>query len=98
MTVEGDSSNVRLFTISNPYTSSKAPALVIKWCGKNYSQEKCQTLKGCLGSLSITDNGRYLAAGTMNGKIYIMISFSLQVSTLYNSYTLINSIFIIELM
>ncbi|XP_071553022.1 guanine nucleotide-exchange factor SEC12 [Panulirus ornatus] len=76
--VEGDVSKTRLFTVSNPVTGSKNPSVVAKWCSKTYTQERTQTLAGSLSSLALSDDGRYLATGTMSGTIYILIAFSLQ--------------------
>ncbi|XP_076037481.1 guanine nucleotide-exchange factor SEC12 [Oratosquilla oratoria] len=77
-TVENMKSKSRLFTISNPLGSSKPPALVGKWCGRTYTLEKTAPLKGTLSSLAVSDNGRYVATGTMDGTVYIIIAFSLQ--------------------
>ncbi|CAL4063953.1 unnamed protein product [Meganyctiphanes norvegica] len=76
--VENKQSQTRLFTISNPVSGSKNPAIVAKWCGRSYKEEKTVRLQGTLSSLALTDDGRYLATGTMGGDIYILISFSLQ--------------------
>lgn len=76
--VENKPSQTRLFTISNPVSGSKNPAIVAKWCGRSYKEEKTTKLQGTLSSLALTDDGRYLATGTMGGEIYILISFSLQ--------------------
>ena len=78
--VEGDPAKSKLFTISNPVVGTKNPAIVAKWCGSTYAQEKSQQLAGSLGSLAVSDDGRYLATGTMGGSIYILIAFSLQVN------------------
>ncbi|XP_066963955.1 guanine nucleotide-exchange factor SEC12 [Macrobrachium rosenbergii] len=76
--VEGDPTKSKLFTISNPVVGTKNPAIVAKWCGQTYAQEKSQQLAGSLGSLALSDDGRYLATGTMGGNVYILIAFSLQ--------------------
>lgn len=76
--VEGDTSKTRLFTISNPVVGTKNPAIVAKWCGQTYAHEKSQMLMGSLGSLALSDDGRFLATGTMGGAVYILIAFSLQ--------------------
>ncbi|XP_063590303.1 prolactin regulatory element-binding protein-like [Penaeus indicus] len=77
-TVEGDPAKTRLFTISNPVTGTKNPSIVSKWCGKSYTQEKTQNLTGSLSSLALSDDGRFLATGTMGGTVYILVAFSLQ--------------------
>lgn len=77
--MEGDPARTRLFTISNPVTGTKNPSIVAKWCGKSYTQEKTQNLTGSLSSLALSDDGRFLATGTMGGTIYILVAFSLQV-------------------
>ncbi|XP_063867968.1 prolactin regulatory element-binding protein-like [Scylla paramamosain] len=76
--VEGSIQKARLFTISNPVGGTKKPAIVAKWCGKTYKQERTKSLAGTLSSLALSDNGQYLATGTMGGSIYILIAFSLQ--------------------
>ncbi|KAK7063104.1 hypothetical protein SK128_021245 [Halocaridina rubra] len=76
--VENDYSKAKLFTISNQIVGSKNPAIVAKWDGQTYAQEKTQHLPGSLGSLAVSDDGRYLATGTMGGTVYILIAFSLQ--------------------
>ena len=76
--VEGSIQKARLFTISNPVGGTKKPAIVAKWCGKTYKQERTKSLSGTLSSLALSDNGLYLATGTMGGSIYILIAFSLQ--------------------
>lgn len=80
--VEGDLKKTRLFTISNPVVGSKNPGIVAKWCGKTFRQERTQSLPGVLSSLALSDDGRYLATGTMGGTVYLIIAFSLQVSYL----------------
>ncbi|XP_045582062.1 guanine nucleotide-exchange factor SEC12 [Procambarus clarkii] len=76
--VESNPNKTRLFTISNPVVGTKNPAIVAKWCGRTYTQERTQNLPGSLSSLSLSDDGRFLATGTMSGTIYILIAFSLQ--------------------
>lgn len=76
--VECNPNKTRLFTISNPVVGTKHPAIVAKWCGRTYTQEKTQNLIGSLSSLSLSDDGRFLATGTMSGTVYILIAFSLQ--------------------
>ncbi|KAK4324454.1 hypothetical protein Pmani_004902 [Petrolisthes manimaculis] len=76
--VEGDLKKTRLFTISNPLSGTKNPGIVAKWCGKTFRQERTQSLSGVLSSLALSDDGRYLATGTMGGSIYLIIAFSLQ--------------------
>lgn len=78
-TVEANPAKTRLFTISNPVTGTKNPSIVAKWCGKSYTQEKTQNLTGSLSSLALSDDGRFLATGTMGGTVYILVAFSLQV-------------------
>ncbi|KAL7635742.1 UNVERIFIED_CONTAM: hypothetical protein RMT77_013559 [Armadillidium vulgare] len=76
--VEKNPTDVRLFTISNAVVGSKHPGIIAKWNAKAYEQQKEQEVPGTLSSLSISDNGRYLATGTMEGAVYILIAFSLQ--------------------
>ncbi|KAB7496791.1 Prolactin regulatory element-binding protein [Armadillidium nasatum] len=76
--VEKNPTDVRLFTISNAVVGSKHPGIIAKWNAKAYEQQKEQEVPGTLSSLSISDNGRYLATGTMDGAVYILIAFSLQ--------------------
>lgn len=64
---------------------TKNPAIVAKWCGKTYKQERTKTLVGSLSSLALSDNGQYLATGTMGGTVYILIAFSLQVNIIMSS-------------
>uniref|UniRef100_A0A2P2I0B2 Prolactin regulatory element-binding protein-like n=1 Tax=Hirondellea gigas TaxID=1518452 RepID=A0A2P2I0B2_9CRUS len=77
--VEGQLNNSRLFSISNPVMGSKNPGIVAKWCGKAYTLEKRQSVDGVLSNLAVTDDGRYLATGSMDGDIVIMVAYSLQV-------------------
>lgn len=90
--VEGNLQKTRLFTISNPVLGSQSPAIVSKWCGKTYKQERTKNLAGSLSSLALSDNGQYLATGTMGGTIYILIAFSLQVNIMVVFFWFISSI------
>ena len=77
--MEGQVSDLRLFTISNPVSGSKHPGMVSKWSGHQYTLEKRQKVDGVLSNLALSDDGRYLATGTMDGDIIIFVAFSLQV-------------------
>lgn len=77
--VEDRAKEARLFTVSNPVAGSKNPGIVVSWCGRKYTELRRQTLPGVLSNLAVTDDGRYLATGTMDGDVIIMVAFSLQV-------------------
>ncbi|XP_018018013.1 prolactin regulatory element-binding protein isoform X1 [Hyalella azteca] len=77
--VENNIKNTRLFTISNPVVGTKHPGIVCKWSDKQYALERRQSLDGVLSNLAVSSDGRYLATGTMDGDLIIMIAFSLQV-------------------
>ncbi|KAF2367536.1 WD40-repeat-containing domain [Trinorchestia longiramus] len=78
--VEGDVKTCRLFTISNILSGTKHPGIVCKWDkNKHYALQRRQTVEGVLSNLAVTTDGRYIATGTMNGDIVVMVAFSLQV-------------------
>ncbi|RWS29894.1 prolactin regulatory element-binding protein-like protein [Leptotrombidium deliense] len=79
--VEGDSSNLRIFTILNPVVRQKPPnpSYLCKWNTKKYIIEKTVSVgPEVLSAMTISDDGRFLGVGTLSGTIYVYISYSLQ--------------------
>ncbi|KAF6214252.1 hypothetical protein GE061_008992 [Apolygus lucorum] len=79
--VEEDRRKSRLFTISNSTgTSSKnANGVITQWDGDSGKQLRQVSVNETLSALSVRDDGRFLAVGTMfSGTVYIHIGFSLQ--------------------
>ncbi|XP_037085914.1 prolactin regulatory element-binding protein-like [Pollicipes pollicipes] len=76
--VEGDKNNFRLYTLHNPVASRK-PGYIVKWNTTSFVPEKIVTVPGSLSALAVSDDGRFLAVGSMEtGSVSIYISFSLQ--------------------
>ncbi|KAF0297582.1 Prolactin regulatory element-binding protein [Amphibalanus amphitrite] len=77
--VEGDKNNFCLFTLHNPISSSRKPGYIVKWNTTTYVPEKTATVTGSLSALAVSDDGRFLAVGSMeSGSVTIFISYSLR--------------------
>jgi hypothetical protein len=69
-----------VFTISNPIGASKPPSYLQRWDGKTFSLEQAVARQGSLSALAVSDNGTYVATGSMfDGAVEIYIAFNLQV-------------------
>jgi len=77
--VEGDLKKYKVFTISNPVGSSKAPAFLHRWNTQTYTVEgKVASYGNAYSSLAVSDNGTFVATGTMSeGMVDIYTSFNL---------------------
>ena len=80
--VEGDSKKYKVFTIVNPVGASKPPSYLQRWNPKSFTVEQGVAIQGCLSALATSDNGNYVATGSMfDGTVEIYIAFSLTVSS-----------------
>ncbi|CAG2102613.1 unnamed protein product [Medioppia subpectinata] len=80
-TVEGDINNVKLYTIMNPMVNSKPQksSYICKWNTQTYKPEKLvSTGFESLSTMAVSDEGRYIGLGTLNGSVDVYIAFSLQ--------------------
>ena len=65
--VEGDIKKHKVFTVSNPIGSSKAPAFLHRWNTQSYTVEGAVSIYGtAFSALSVSDNGNFVATGTMS--------------------------------
>ena len=65
--VEGDSKKYKVFTISNPIGSSKAPSFLHRWNTQSYTVEGAVPSHGtAFSALAVSDNGNFVATGTMS--------------------------------
>ena len=79
--VEGDIKRQKVFTISNPIGASKPPAFLQRWNTKTFTLEQAITKEGSLSAIAVSDNGNFVAIGTMfDGTIEIYTAFNLQVN------------------
>lgn len=79
--VEGDKSNYRLFTISNPLVRKKPASrcYLTKWDLRRQAPEKTQPMgTDVLSSLAVSEDGRFLGVGHLSGAVEVYIAFSLQ--------------------
>uniref|UniRef100_A0A224YYC8 Prolactin regulatory element-binding protein n=1 Tax=Rhipicephalus zambeziensis TaxID=60191 RepID=A0A224YYC8_9ACAR len=79
--VEGDKSNYRLFTISNPVVRKKPASrcYLTKWDLRRQAPEKIQPMgTDVLSSLAVSEDGRFLGIGHLSGTVEVYIAFSLQ--------------------
>ncbi|KAL1441108.1 hypothetical protein MTO96_008850 [Rhipicephalus appendiculatus] len=79
--VEGDKSNYRLFTISNPVVRKKPASrcYLTKWDLRRQALEKIQPMgTDVLSSLAVSEDGRFLGIGHLSGTVEVYIAFSLQ--------------------
>lgn len=76
--IDGSSKNFKVFTIVNPVGASKPPSYLQRWNTKNYSIEQAVTVEGSLSALAVSDNGNFVATGSMfDGAVEIYTSFNL---------------------
>lgn len=68
----------KVFTIVNPVGSTKPPAYLHRWNPKNYTVEQGVPVIGALSALAVSDNGVYVATGSMfDGTVEIYTAFNL---------------------
>ncbi|CAG9804238.1 unnamed protein product [Chironomus riparius] len=79
-TIEGNSDKFRLFTISNPLQKAgKQRGFLQQWNIETGRLNNIVPIDESLSALSVRDDGRFLAVGTMfTGSVMIYIAFSLQ--------------------
>ena len=71
----------KVFTIVNPVGSTKPPAYLHRWNPKNFTVEQGVPVIGALSALAVSDNGVYVATGSMfDGTVEIYTAFNLMVS------------------
>ncbi|XP_046746071.1 prolactin regulatory element-binding protein [Diprion similis] len=76
--VEEDKARTHLFILSNA-TASKNPSFLQLWDVDGGAVLKSAPYKETLSALAVSDNGRFVAVGTMfSGNVDIFIAFSLQ--------------------
>lgn len=79
--VEGDKVNCCAFTSHIPVVRQKKqlPSYLVKWDTGSFLPKRVQaTGTEVLSSMAVSDDGRFVAVGTMSGSVDIFISFSLQ--------------------
>lgn len=79
--IEEDDSRSRLFTLTNPVArTGKQLAFLQLWEPMNGELKKSTVVNESLSALSVRDDGRFVAVGTMfTGTVFLYIAFSLQV-------------------
>jgi len=88
--VEGDLKKYKVYTISNPIGSSKAPSFLHRWNTQSYTVEGAvQSFGTAFSALAVSDNGNFVATGTMSeGIVDIYTSFNLtRVKRVRNSHS-----------
>jgi prolactin regulatory element-binding protein len=82
--VEGDVNNTRLFMLVNPVgRQGRQKAFLQLWLPKDGSLKKAVPCNDSLSALAVSDDGRFVAVGTMfSGSVSVYIAFSLQVQVL----------------
>ncbi len=81
--MEGDPKRQTVFSISNPVGASKPPSYLQRWDGKTFVLEQSRPFEGSLSALAVSDNGVYVATGSMfDGTVEIFIAYTLQVCIL----------------
>ena len=80
--VESLKDKFNLYTISNPLDKTgRAPSFLQKWNPETGSIINTAEINEPLAALTVRDDGRFIALGTMfSGSVSIYIAFSLQVS------------------
>ncbi|XP_059477452.1 prolactin regulatory element-binding protein [Neocloeon triangulifer] len=77
--VEGNKSRSRLFVLANPARRSKQNSYVQFWNPQEGSLVTAWPSAESLSALAVSDDGRFVAAGTMfTGSVHVLIAFSLQ--------------------
>lgn len=78
--VEGDNKRLKVFSICNPVGASKPPSYLQRWDGKTFTLEQCRPFEGSLSALAVSDNGTFVATGSMfDGSVEIFIAYNLMV-------------------
>jgi len=79
-TIEGNADKFRLFTISNPLQKAgKQKGFLQQWNIETGRLNNIVPIDESLSALSVRDDGRFIAVGTMfTGSVMIYIAFSLQ--------------------
>ena len=79
--IEGDDKRYKVFTISNPVGASKPPAFLHRWDPKSFTVEQAVEVLGSLSALAVSDNGHFVATGSMfDGTVEIYTAFNLMVN------------------
>lgn len=80
--VEGDPKKSKIFSIVNPVGASKPPSYLQRWDTKTFQlEQKIPFTEGSLSALAVSDNGNFVATGSMfDGTVEIFVAFNLQVS------------------
>ena len=77
--IEGDDRKYKAYTISNPIGSRNPTAYLIRWNPKSYTLEQAAPFEGVLSALAVSDNGNFVATGSMtDGIVNIYTAFNLQ--------------------
>ncbi|XP_067002485.1 guanine nucleotide-exchange factor SEC12 [Anabrus simplex] len=78
--IEGDLNKFRLFTLTNPVgRPAKSKSFLQMWSPEEASLKKSAHFSESLSALSVSDDGRFVAVGTMfSGSVSVYIAFSLQ--------------------
>merc|ERR1719219_3142209 len=63
--IEGDSRKYKVFTIVNPVGASKPPSYLHRWNSKSFTIEQGVAVTGSLSALAVSDNGNFVATGSM---------------------------------
>jgi prolactin regulatory element-binding protein len=83
--IEGDSRKFKVFTIANPVGASKPPSYIQRWDPKSFTIEQAVGVAGSLSALAVSDNGIFVATGSMfDGTVEIYTSFNLAVTIFYH--------------
>lgn len=79
-TIEGKADRYRLFTLSNPFgKAGKSKGFLQQWNIETGRLNNIVGIDESLSALTVRDDGRFLAVGTMfSGSVSIYIAFSLQ--------------------
>jgi len=76
--IEGESKRFKVFTIVNPVGASKPPSYLQRWDPKSYTIEQAIPIEGSLSALATSDNGNFVATGSMfDGTVEIYTAFNL---------------------
>lgn len=91
--VEGDVNNTRLFMLVNPVgRRGRQKAFLQLWLPKDGSLKKAVPCNDSLSALAVSDDGRFVAVGTMfSGSVSVYIAFSLQVQVLVSLFSSVST-------
>ena len=80
--MDGDAKKSKVFSIVNPVGASKPPSYLQRWDSKTFQlEQKIPFTEGSLSALAVSDNGNFVATGSMfDGTVEIFVAFNLQVS------------------